>query len=278
MTTSWHADTSTLEAYAAGVIGDVQASSLEAHLLACEDCRDRLGTPMPTAWLDHMWHEVIVSIDIPPPRPSERALLALRVPEHAARLLAATPSLRLSWLLAEAVALGFAVLAANVASGNDAALARFLFLVVAALLPVAGIAVAFGPGVDPAYEIGAAAPMRADVLLAMRACAVLTTSLVITGSAALAMPGLDAIAAAWLLPSLGLTFVALALGTWWRPFVAASAAALGWVAIVSIAALASQDRLAAFRPIAQVACLAAIAVSAAVLARRHTVFEEGIVT
>ena len=106
----------------------------------------------------------------------------------------------------------------------------------------------------------------------------LTTSLVITGCAALAMPGLDAIAAAWLLPSLGLTFVTLALGTWWRPFVAASAAALGWVAVVSIAAVASQDRLAAFRPVAQVACLAAIAVSAAVLARRHTVFEEGIVT
>ena len=108
----------------------------------------------------------------------ERALLALRVPEHAARLLAATPSLRLSWLLAEAMALGFAVLAANVASGNDADVVRFLFLVVAALLPVAGIAAAFGPGVDPAYEIGAAAPMRADVLLAMRALAVLTTSLV----------------------------------------------------------------------------------------------------
>ena len=120
--------------------------------------------------------------------------------------------------------------------------------------------------------------MRADVLLAMRAGAVLTTSLVITGCASLAMPGLDAIAAAWLLPSLGLTFVTLALGTWWRPFVAASAAALAWVAIVSIAAVSSQDRLAAFRPVAQIACLAAIAVSAAVLARRHTVFEEGLVT
>ena len=225
-----------------------------------------------------MWHEVVVSLDGPRAGFVERGLRAVRVPEHVGRLLAATPSLRLSWLLAEVVALGFAVLAANLASGNDADVARFLFLVVAALMPLAGIAVAFGPGVDPTYEIGVAAPMRADVLLAMRACAVLTTSLAITGCAALAMPGLDVTAAAWLLPSLGLTFVTLALGTWWRPFVAASVAALVWVAIVSTAAVATQDRLAAFRPAAQVTCLAAIAISTAVLARRHAVFEEGIVT
>jgi hypothetical protein len=278
MTTTWHADQPTLRAYATGVLDDVRASSLEAHLLGCETCREGLAPTVPGASLDRMWREVVVSLDAPRPGVVERALRAVRVPEHVARLLAATPSLRLSWLLAEVAALGFAVLAANVASGNDADVARFLFQVVAALLPVAGIAVAFGPGVDPAYEIGAAAPIRADVLLAMRACAVLTTSIVITGCAAVAMPGLDAITAAWLLPSLGLTFVTLALGTWWRPLVAASAAALVWVAIVSAAAVATQDRLAAFRPVAQVACLAAIAVSAAVLAYRHTVFEEGIVT
>ena len=68
----------------------------------------------------------------------------------------------LSWLLAEAVALGFAVARGQRRDRHDADVVRFLFLVVAALLPVAGIAVAFGPGVDPAYEIGAAAPMRAD--------------------------------------------------------------------------------------------------------------------
>jgi hypothetical protein len=278
MTTTWHADPPTLEAYATGTLDDVRASSLEAHLLACETCREGLAISVPATSLDRIWHEVVVSLDAPRPGLVERALVALRVPEHAARLLAATPSLRLSWLLAEVAALGFAVLAANLSSGSDAEVARFLFLVVAALLPVAGIAVAFGPGVDPTYEIGAAAPMRADVLLAMRACAVLTTSLVITGCAALAMPGLDASAAVWLLPSLGLTSVTLALGTWWRPFVAASAAALGWVAVVSAAAVATEDRLAAFRPVAQVACLLAIAVSAAVLVRRHTIFEEGIAT
>ena len=278
MTTTWHGDPPTLEAFAAGTLDDVRASSLEAHLLACEPCRDALAALVPVESLERMWRQVAVSIDAPRPGLVERALLTMRVPDHAARLLAATPSLRLSWLLAEVVALGFAVAAATLATGHDADVVRFLFLVFAALLPVAGIAVAFGPGVDPTYEIGAAAPMRADLLLAMRASAVLTTTLAITGMAALTMPGLGAGAAGWLLPSLGLTFVTLALATWWRPFVAAAAAALGWVAIVSTAAVGSQDRLAAFRPAAQIACLAAIAVSAAVLAHRHTVFEEGIVT
>jgi hypothetical protein len=37
-----------------------------------------------------------------------------------------------------------------------------LFLVMAALLPVAGVAAAYGPGVDPAYDVGRASPCRAS--------------------------------------------------------------------------------------------------------------------
>jgi hypothetical protein len=61
----------------------------------------------------------------------------------------------------------FAVLAAQVGSGPDASLA---FLTVAPLLPLAGIAMAYGPGIDPTYEIGLAAPMRSLRLL-LRAAA-----------------------------------------------------------------------------------------------------------
>lgn len=278
MTTTWHADPGTLTTYVAGELDDVRASSLEAHLLSCDRCRDDLAASVPAATLDLIWAEVVATIDAPRAGLVERALVALRVPDHAARLLAATPSLRVSWLFAQVVALGFAVLAANQATGQSAELALFLFLVVAALLPVAGVAVAFGPGVDPAYEIGAASPMRADLLLLMRAATVLATSVVISSGAALSMPGLDAIAAAWLLPSLGLTLATLALGTWLRPFVAAASVAVGWIASAAAAAVGTNDRLAAFRPAAQVVCLVAIAVSFAVLAQRHTVYEEGIVS
>jgi hypothetical protein len=278
MTTTWHADPEMLSTYAVGALDDVRASSLEAHLLTCDRCRDGLASSVPVSALDRVWAEVVDVIDAPHPGVVERALVTMRVPDHLARLLAATPSLRMSWLVAEVVALGFAVVAANAATGPSADLALFLFLMVSALLPVAGVAVAFGPGIDPTYEIGAAAPMRADRLLLMRAAAVLATSASITGCAALALPGLDVIAAAWLLPSLGLTLATLALGTWLRPLVAAASVALGWAAFAAATAVSTHDRLAAFHPAAQVACLVAIATSAAVLAQRHTVYEEGIVS
>jgi hypothetical protein len=273
MTTTWHADPTVLTAYADGTLDDVRSSSLEAHLLTCDRCRVGVTTSTPADAIDRAWEGIVDTIDTPHRSAVERLLLALKVPEHLARLLVATPSLRLSWLVAEALALGFAVIAANGATGRDEELVLFLFLVVAALLPVAGVAVAFGPGVDPTYEIGVAAPMPADRLLLIRAAAVLASSVSITVFAALALPGLDAIAAAWLLPALGLTVATLALGTWVRPLVAASSVALIWVLFAAAAAVSTQDRLAAFRPAGQVACLVVIAASAAVLAHRHTLYE-----
>ncbi|HJR96657.1 MAG TPA: zf-HC2 domain-containing protein [Actinomycetota bacterium] len=277
MTPTWHADAATLERYADGDLDDVRAASLEAHLLTCGRCREELTPSVPLASLDRAWAGVIDAIDAPRPGVVEHALLGLGVPEHLARLLAATTSLRASWLVSEALALSFAVIAANGAAGRDADIAVFLFLVVAALLPVAGVAVAFGPGVDPIYELGTAAPMPGDRILLMRATAVLATSVSITALAALALPGLDAIAVAWLLPSLGLTLATLALGTWCRPVVAAATVVLTWIGLSAAAALGTQDRLAVFRPAGQAACLAAIVVSAVVLAHRHSVYEEGIV-
>jgi len=273
MTTTWHADRTVLAAYVEGGLDDVRASSLEAHLLTCDRCRDRVATSTGADAIDHVWGSIVDTIDTPHRSAVERLLLTLRVPEHLARLLVATPSLRLSWLVAEALALGFAVIAANGTSDQNEELVLFLFLVVAALLPVAGVAVAFGPGIDPTYEIGVAAPMPADRLLLIRAAAVLASSVSITVFAALALPGLDAIAAAWLLPALGLTVATLALGTWVRPLVAAASVALTWVLSAAAAAVSTQDRLAAFRPVGQVACLAVIAVSAAVLTHRHTLYE-----
>src|SRR5439155_1248129 len=81
------------------------------------------------------------------------------VPDHLARLLAATPSLRVSWFGATVVALGFSILAAY---GKQDPL---MFLIVAPILPLAGVAAAFGPHVDPAYEVGLSCPVRTSRLL-----------------------------------------------------------------------------------------------------------------
>ena len=76
---------------------------------------------------------------------------------------------------------------------------RTAFLVLAPLLPLAGVAAAYGRDVDPTYEIGLAAPMRSFGLLLVRALAVLaTTSVMAAVAGARARRACSWSAAAWL--------------------------------------------------------------------------------
>src|SRR5438445_3428947 len=102
---SWHAEADLLQRYADETLDDARAYSLEAHLLRCARCRAELAPTADAAQLDRMWASVVERVDAPAPGLVERGLLEIGVREHAARLLAATPSLRLSWLGAEAIAL-----------------------------------------------------------------------------------------------------------------------------------------------------------------------------
>ena len=282
MTTIWHADADLLARYTTGDLDDARAYSLEAHLLACAARREGLESSTDATRLERMWAGVAEFLDAPRPGVVERGLLRLGVREHVARLLAATPSLRLSWFAAEAVALGFAVLAAHsAADGRRAELALVLvlvlvlFLVVAALLPVAGVAVSFGPGMDPTYEVGVAAPLRSSRLFLLRAIAVLATSTVLAGGAALALPGLDWTAAAWLVPSLGLALATLTLSTYVRPLLAAAAVTFAWILVAVAATHGRDDRLLVIRGGGQMAFLLVVAVSAVVLPQRREALERG---
>jgi hypothetical protein len=274
--TTWHAGTMLLSRYASGDLDEARAYSLEAHLLACDLCRAGMGSVSDRGQLDRMWAEVTEAMDAPTPGVVERGLVRLGVRDHIARLLAATPSLRLSWFGAEALALGFAVSAANAAvTEGGRELGLFLFLVVAALLPVGGVAAAYGPGLDPTYEVSLASPMRSFGLLMTRAAAVLGTSTVLAGLAALALQGLDWTAVAWLLPSLGLALASLALATRLRPLVAAGSVTFAWVTVSLVTAYGSDDRFVIFRGGGQAAFLVVIALSAIVIARRREAFEQG---
>lgn len=274
MSTTWHADLSVLALYASQDLDDIHASSLEAHLLACKPCREALALMAPTQQMDAMWNQIASRLDAPHPGFVEQVLVRLGVRGYVARLLAATPSLRLSWFLAEALALGSAAVAAHHASGTDAAgVSLFLFLMLAALGPVVGVAAAFGPGVDPAYEIGLASPMRSDRLLFIRATAVLIASILIGGTASLLLPGLDRTMALWLLPALGLTLSTLAVATWLQPIVAACTVGLGWLTLGVVASVATTDPLAAFQVLGQVVSTLAIVSSLLVLVQRHSAYE-----
>jgi len=271
---TWHADTQMLQRYAADTLDDAHAYSLEAHLLTCGRCRAGIAIA-DRERLDDMWDGIAAAVDAPAPGPVERGLLVLGVRQHIARLLAATPSLRGSWLGAEAFVLGLAALAVRASDGTPRESAALIaFLTLAALLPVAGVAIAYGPGVDPTYEVGLASPMRSFRLLLIRSVAVLGTSIALATAAAVAIPGLPWISAAWLLPSLGLTLATLALSTYVRPVTAAIAVAGTWSLIVTSAAYRVHDGFAVFRGTGQVWFVFIIALSVALLAARRSAFEQ----
>lgn len=274
--TAWHASPALMERYARGDVSDAAACSVEAHLVGCAACRELVATRADTARVDAVWLGILDELDAPAPGVVERLLLLLRVPDHQARLLAATPSLRLSWLLAITATLAFAVAAAHVGPGEGA-----LFLVVAPLLPVAGVAAAYGRAFDPAAAVSTATPAAGVHLVAVRSAAVLSTTIGLSLLAGVAVPGGGVAAWGWLLPGLGLSLATLAAATVVDATRAAAALAGAWLAGTGLsiwsamgggaaAAAAARDALA-FRPAGQVGFLAlALAATAVLVARRHT--------
>jgi hypothetical protein len=267
---SWHAEGAVLEAYAEGGLDDVRSLSLEAHVLACDRCRLQLAELSDRPRLDVVWDRVTASIEQPKGTMVERALVRAGVSEHLARLVAATPALSGSWVLAVALCLVFAVAAANVGTWGSVT-----FLALAPLVPVAGVAVAYGSGLDPLYELSVAAPMSSFTLLLLRASAILASTLVLAGAAALALPGPWWVTAAWLLPALALTLTALALGSYLSQATAACTVGLAWIAVVILAPALAEERLAAFRLGGQVAAVALALLAGTVLVRRRSTFDEG---
>ena len=194
----------------------------------------------------------------------ERALVRIGVREHVARIVAATPSLRASWVAAAVVGMGFSGWAAS--AGPRGVIA---FLVVAPLLPVAGVAAAYGPWADPMHEVAQASPMSGVHVVLLRSVAVLVTTAVIGLVAAAAVPGTDWTSVAWLLPSLGLTFASLALSTIMPVHRAAIVVTFLWLAGLVVTTTLTEDGLGAFRGTGQIVYFLLVVVSSGVLARRH---------
>lgn len=272
---TWHVERGMLERYAHATIGDAHAFSVEAHLLSCEQCRMQVSTFIDGETLETIWAATEAVVFGPRKGPIERLLLQIGVKDHIARLLAATPSLRLSWLAAIAVALSFAVAASYFNQQG-----YVMFLILAPLLPVAGVAAAYGPGVDPTYEVGLAAPMRSYELLLIRALAVLIFSSVLVAVASLALPKPSWVTIAWLLPSLGLTSASLALSTVFKPLRAATGVAVAWVAAgiyaVIFVARSGTTLEDVFGELVQVILLFVTLASIALLYRRRETFERGV--
>jgi hypothetical protein len=262
--TTWHLDADVLAAYVRGDVDVADAYSVEAHIVGCGGCQTAIAQLVEPARVESNWMEIVDVLDAPAPRLAERVLARLGVAPHVARLLAVTPSLSISWFGAVAIALAVAV-----AGSYQGERGLVVFLCVAALAPVAGVAAAFGRGIDPTHELALAAPMSSVRLLLLRTVAVVVATLVVTAVGALALPGLSWTAAAWLLPALGLTCASLALATYVSHTAAFGTVAGVWIGATIAAAVRPDDALAAFDGVSQLCFVAVLAVASAVLVRRR---------
>jgi hypothetical protein len=226
--TEWHLNPEEIRRYAQGTVPLGVAASLEAHVMKCAVCRGVISPHVDARRVDSIWLEVVDRVDAPRRSWPERMLVRLGVAEATMRLVAATPTLRGPWLLAVAGVIALAAWAAQVDE-------RFLrmFLVVAPLAPLAGVAVAFAGGLDPTREIGLAAPYSGLRLLLIRTVTVLAVTVPIVAVAGLALPGSHWLAVAWLLPTAGLSCVALAVTARMTPVVAVGVEASSWVLVTA---------------------------------------------
>jgi hypothetical protein len=265
--TTWHVDPGVLARYAAGQVTSAVAASTEAHLSSCRTCRALLAPAVPTERLDGIWLEVDDRVDRLSLPWFERVLVRCGVGEDTARLLAATPSLSASWLGSVAAA---AFLAASAAGTSPRAL--FAFLTVAPMLPVAGVAAAYGRDADPAHEIGVAAPYSMLRLLLLRTLTVVAATLALTVLAGLLLVDEGWVAAAWLLPAAALTTATLLLSARLTPVWAAAWVMGTWVGGVAAAWQATGTRLAAFGAVGQSVALAVTLGCIALLVTQRHVF------
>lgn len=270
MTTSptgaWHLTDTDLTGYAAGSLTAPFIWSVEAHLAACEPCRARVTAVAPASLADDGWDRLDAVLDAPVPGPVERSLVAAGVSEPTARLLAATPALRLSWLSAVAVTVALTATMAHLAD-------PIVFLALTPLLPLLGVAAAFGPRTDPTYELTVVAPIHTFRLVLLRCVAVLSVVSGLAAAATLTLTTEGLPIVGWFLPSLGLTSATLLLAPRLGPVPAASVLGAGWLLLVGVTGLSTDTVL--FSPTGQAVIAAVAAVAAVALRGRAAAFDTG---
>ncbi|MEO8266254.1 MAG: zf-HC2 domain-containing protein [Ilumatobacteraceae bacterium] len=273
-----HLDEQLLIGYCELSVTAATAAAIEAHLMTCASCRAELADVAALADdgpLDQqsVWDGVLERVDRPTRSITERLLGVMRVRPDTAKLLATTPALRLAWLAAVVFVAAFAAAAARFDGDGP-----WLLLVIAPLLPVAGVATAYGPALDPTYEIGVAAPMSGLRLTMLRTLAVIATTIPLLAVGALVAPGGGWTVFGWVLPSFALVAMTLALSTVISPERAGVVVGVGWmVALVVLIDRAGTgdfvDRSLIFSPSGQTTVAVAAAIGVTIAATRKACFD-----
>lgn len=260
----WHLTPAQAHDYAARRSDEITAMSVEAHLMHCAPCRSLL--PADESWLADSWSSLRDVVDRPRRGPVETLLASVGLRAETAKLLAATPRLYQAWLGSTVVVLAAALIAAHVLPRGS-----LMFVFLAPVVPLVGVALAYGRGVDPAHTLASVTPMAGQRLLFLRTCSVLVPALLLCTGAALMLPytttAWDAVF--WLLPSLTLVAGSLLLGRWIHLSAASGIVGVLWLAILGLVSLSGQTvPVGVFAPQAQLWWGVALAVLAGLLLLR----------
>ena len=179
-----------------------------AHIVTCDDCQARaaLSRAALDVNLERAWTGVAAEAWAGQKPWPERVAARLLGSPALARALATTPSLFLSWILASAAVLAAGVLVTPVSGEPWAAL-------LAPALAGTGIAYAYGPGVDPAFEITRTTATSGRMLLLARALTVFALNAALGFLASLFTAATVGLTVGWLLPMTTVSALALAAAT-----------------------------------------------------------------
>jgi hypothetical protein len=176
--------------------------------------------------LDRVWVGVAAQVWRRRPGRLERAATRLLRSPGLARALVVTPSLVLGWVVATVVILAVGAAATRGTGTPYVAL-------VAPAVAGAGIAYAYGPGIDRAWELSQSMAVSYRMILLARAAAVFGLNALAGLAASAASGAAAAVTFGWLVPMTAVCAMALAAATLTRSAnVGVAAGISGWVIMV----------------------------------------------
>jgi hypothetical protein len=187
--------------------------------------------------LERVWLGIASQVWRREPGPAERLAARLLRSRGLARALLTTPSLLVPWLIATTVVLVVGGIAA-------ASTGEPLVALIAPGVAGAGIAYAYGPGVDPAWELSRSMAVSDRMVLLVRALAVFGFNAVLGMAASAASGAAAEVTFGWLIPMTAVSALALAAATITRSANTGVAAGLAGWAITVLASQASGEPLA----------------------------------
>ena len=153
--------------------------------------------------LDRVWAGVAAEVWRRRPGWIERTAARLLRSPGLSRALVTTPSLLLPWLISTVVVFGVGALV-SLGPGQS------LVWLVAPAVTAVGIAFAYGPGIDPAWELSSSCAVADRLVLLTRVVAVFAVNAVLGLLASAASGAAAALTFGWLLPMTAVSALALA--------------------------------------------------------------------